>query len=66
MCFDGTKKAMKVTKRKSDRLRTLKTCEIIGPRKHANNPFVILEEYISVGSVRGKKTWNNTQKSLTQ
>lgn len=48
-----------------DRLRTLKTRDITGPERHADDPFVIPEEDISVGSAKGKKTWNDIQKSLT-
>lgn len=59
-------KHVEIPKRKSDRLRTMKTCDIVEPERHAEDPFVILEEDTSVGSARGKKTWNDIQKSLTQ
>ncbi|CAI8604557.1 unnamed protein product [Vicia faba] len=40
---------------KSDRLRTLKTEDIMGPGKDPKDPFVIPEENSSVGSARGRR-----------
>ncbi|KAI5427921.1 hypothetical protein KIW84_033084 [Lathyrus oleraceus] len=59
-------KHVEIPKRISDRLRTLKTRDIVGPGMHVEDPFVIPEEDTSVGSAGGNKTWNDIHKSLTQ
>ncbi|KAI5425790.1 hypothetical protein KIW84_031561 [Lathyrus oleraceus] len=48
-------KHVEISKRNNDRLGTLKTRDIVGPKKHAEDPFVIPEEDISVGSARGRR-----------
>lgn len=46
---------------------TLKTQDIVGHEKHAEDPLVIpKEEDIIGGSARGKNTWDDIQKGLSQ
>lgn len=48
---------------------TLKTKDIVGPRKHPKDSIVITEEDTSIGpskSVRRKKSWDEIHKGLAQ
>lgn len=60
-------KHVQIPKRKSDRLMTLKTQDIVGHGKHAEDPLVIPKEKdIIGGSVMGKNTLDDIQKGLSQ
>lgn len=45
---------VEIPKIKSDRLRTLKTRDVVGSGRHAKDPFVIPEEDIKSGKKHNK------------
>lgn len=56
-------------RRKSNTIMTLKTRDIMGPRKHAKDPVVTLEDDTSVGGSENAKiikNWYKFGKDLSQ